>query len=271
MTDVSEPFILPASEYWMEGDLHVALARPMYATGPVPLVVLLDGHTMFLSAAEFARTVSLVTMGTLPPLAVLGVWRDAADPLEYVSTRFRDYTPYEWVLPGPFAGDNEMARHGTGGAAGLLDELVGAVLPSVRDRLDVGEVAVGGWSLSGLFAAWAWRERPDVFAHLLAISPSLWWHDARLVAEGVPPRSGSRAFISAGQHEEGDVSNVWPQRFANADQRSMAAMVRNARSYGAACSAAGIATDTVVFPDEHHVTLMPASMSRGLRHLFAAP
>ena len=103
VTFVSEPFVLPASEYWRQGDLHVALARPMSATGPVPLVVLLDGHTMFLSAAEFARTVSLVTMGTLPPLAVLGVWRDAADPLEYMSTRFRDYTPYEWVLPGPFA------------------------------------------------------------------------------------------------------------------------------------------------------------------------
>ena len=255
----------------MEGDLHVVLAKPMGASGPVPLVVLLDGHTMFLSAAEFSRTVSLVTMGTLPPIAVLGVWRDSSDPLDYVSTRFRDYTPYEWVLPEPFADDNALATRGTGGAVELLDMLVDTVVPAVRGRVDVSDVAIGGWSLSGLFAAWAWRERPDVFDHLLAISPSLWWADARLLDEGVTQRVGSRAFISAGEREEGDMDLVWPQLFANAAQRGAAAMVRNAVAFGAICEEAGVATDTVVFADEHHVSVMPASLSRGLRHLFAAP
>ncbi|MFZ9628398.1 MAG: alpha/beta hydrolase [Ilumatobacteraceae bacterium] len=266
---MAQPFVVPETDSWHEGDLHVALALPQWSQGPVPAVLLLDGQTMFLSAVEFARTVNLVTLGALPAMAVIGVWRDAATPPDYFATRFRDFTPYEWVLPGPFADDNAMATYGTGGAAQFLDLLVDRVLPAVRSRAEITDVAIGGWSLSGLFATWAWRERPDAFRHLLAISPSYWWHHGRIVDEGIPERDGARAFISAGEHEEGDVSHVWPQVFANAPQREMAAMVRYASAYAQRCSGAGVDTELVVFPDEHHVTVMPASLSRGLRHLFA--
>ena len=267
---MGQPFVVPHTDTWLEGDLHVALALPQGSSGPVPAIVLLDGQTIFLTAAEYARTVSLVTMGALPPLAVVGVWRNAASPLDYFSTRFRDFTPYEWVLPEPFADDNSMIRHGTGRASGLLDELVSRVLPAVRERVDLGEVAIGGWSLSGLFAAWAWRERPDVFSHLLAMSPSLWWCNRRILDEPLPSRVGSRAFISAGEREEGDMALVWPQLFAHSAQRETAAMVRNARAFGERCSAAGVVTETAILADEHHVTLGPASIARGLKHLFAS-
>ncbi|MEX1105737.1 MAG: alpha/beta hydrolase-fold protein [Ilumatobacteraceae bacterium] len=268
---MGEQFVVPNTETWMEGDLHVALAMPVHARGPVPLLVLLDGQSTFLTAVEHARTVSLVTLGALPPIAIVGVWRQSADPLDYFSTRFRDFTPYEWVLPGPFADDNAMVRLGTGGAAGLLHELVDAVLPAVSERVEVSGISIGGWSLSGLFAAWAWRERPDVFAHLVAVSPSLWWGDGRLLDEGVPSRPGAKAFVSAGQREEGDMSLVWPQIFANAAQREAAGMVRNAVRFGSMCAAAGVDAETVVFDDEHHVTLVPASLARGIQHLYANP
>lgn len=264
-----EPFVVPRTETWLHGDLRVALALPQHVDGPLPVLLLLDGHTMFLTAAEYSRTVTLVTMGALPPVAVVGVWRETPTSFDYLSTRFRDFTPYEWVLPGPFAPDNALARHGTGGAPALLDELTERVLPAVRDRIEVGEVTIGGWSLSGLFAAWAWRERPDDFTHLLAMSPSLWWADGRMLTEGISPRPGARAFVSAGEREEGDMALVWPQLFANAAQREFAAMVRNSLAFGALCEQAGVVTETVVFPDEHHVTLVPASLARALRHLYA--
>ena len=268
---MADPFVVPGTDTWTDGDLHVAVALPRRAKGPVPVLLLLDGHTMFLTAAEHARTVTQVTMGALSPVAVVGVWRDSSDTLDYFSGRFRDFTPHEWVLPGPFAADNAMVRHGTGGASAFLDLLVDRVLPAVRERVEVGEVSIGGWSLSGLFAAWAWRERPDVFRHLIAMSPSLWWAHGRMLDEGVPARPGARAFISAGEREEGDVALVWPQVFADAEQRELAGMVRNAEAFGRMCAAAGVDTQTVVFPDEHHVTLVPASLSRGLRHLYATP
>jgi predicted alpha/beta superfamily hydrolase len=273
---MSRPLEVPGTDTWTEGDLHVAIAVPPRTRGPLPVLLLLDGHTMFLTAVEHARTVTHVTRGALTAMAVAAVWRDSSDPLDHVASRFRDFTPYEWVLPEPFAEDNAMILDGTGGAAAFADLLIGRVLPDVARRVadsgaEVADVAIGGWSLSGLFAAWAWRERPDVFRHLVAISPSLWWCSGRILDEGVPPRPGTKAFVSAGEREEGDMALVWPQRFAHPAQREAAAMVRNAERFGAQCAAAGVDTATVVFADEHHVTLVPASLSRALRHLYATP
>lgn len=262
-------FSVPRTDNFMVGDLHVALALPLGTKEPVPLLLLLDGQSMFLTATEYSRTVSHVTMGALPPIAVAGVWRETADPLEYVATRFRDFTPYEWVLPEPFAADNAMASLGTGGAQSFLELLVDAVLPAVRERVAVSDVSIGGWSLSGLFAAWAWRERPDVFRHLVSISPSLWWAERRIIAEGLPARAGAKAFVSAGEREEGDPRLMWPQIFANPPQREYAAMATNAVEFGRLCESAGVDTHTVVFADEHHVTLVPASLARALHHLYA--
>lgn len=266
---MAERFTVPGTDTWMEGDLRVVLSTPLGAAGPVPLLVLLDGQTMFLTATEYSRTVHSVTMGALPPVAVLGVWRDSAHPLDYIASRFRDFTPYEWVLPEPFAVDNALATKGTGGAGAFLDLLIDRVLPAARDRVEVSDVSIGGWSLSGLFAAWAWRERPDVFTHLVAISPSLWWSDGQMLTEPIARRAGTKALVTAGEREEGDMSLVWPQIFANAAQRHSAGMVRNAVVFGAMCEAAGVDTQTVVFADEHHVTLAPASVARAMHHLYA--
>ncbi|MEN9506340.1 MAG: hypothetical protein RI958_2266 [Actinomycetota bacterium] len=266
--DVQESFVVPDTVTWVDGDVRVAVAVPR-SSGPVPAVLVLDGQSMFLTATEFARTTSLVTLGALPPIAIVGVWRERSRHLDYVSTRFRDFTPYEWILPEPFAKDNALVRDGTGGAEAFLDLIETSVVPTVRSHIDVAEMAVAGWSLSGLFASWAWSQRPDLFAHLLAISPSLWWCDGRLLDEELSPRPGARAFVSAGEREEGDMSLVWPQIFAHPAQRDAAGMVRHAVSFGTKCADAGAVTETVVFADEHHVTLVPASLSRGLRHLFA--
>lgn len=167
-----------------------------------------------------------------------------------------------------------MAPMGTGGASSLLSSIEHEVLPQVADHLttnglELGEVAIGGWSLSGLFASWAWLERPDLFPHLLAISPSLWWNDASLLAAHFAPRSSEhKAFVCAGEHEEGDVDRVYPQRFANAAQREMAAMVRNALRFGELASGTGAQVRTVSFTDEHHITVQAAAIARGLVHLF---
>lgn len=263
------PLVVSNTDTWNHEDLRVVLALPPRASGPVPVLLLLDGQSMFLTATEFTRTTSLVTLGALPPIAVVGVWRERDRHLDYISTRFRDFTPYEWVLPEPFAADNAMIQDGTGGASQFLDVLVTGVLPEVQRRVEVTEIAIGGWSLSGLFAAWAWQQRHDVFSHLLAISPSLWWSNRKILDMTLSPRIGARAFISAGEREEGDMSLVWPRVFADRAQRETAAMVRNAIAFGAKCEAAGVETATVVFAEEHHVTLTPASLSRGVRYLFA--
>ena len=60
-------------------------------------------------------------MGTYPQVAIVGIMRDEPDTLRYVASRFRDFTPQQWHLPGPFEGDNAMATFGTGGGSDFLD------------------------------------------------------------------------------------------------------------------------------------------------------
>lgn len=280
---MAQAHVVPNSASWTipSGDdqpgWRVSLSCPAGASGPVPVVVLLDGDFLFLTATEVARTFQLVTMGEFPPIAVVGVMRDEPDPLVYITTRMRDFTPEEWVLAGPFEPDNAMAWMGTGGGPALLHALEHLVLPQVGEHLagvglSVGDVAIGGWSLSGLFACWAWLERPDLFAHLLAITPSLWWSAGKILERPVATRpAGHRAFVCAGEHEEGDVSLVFPQRFAHAEQREYAAMVRNAERFGRSLADAGITVEHVTFTGEHHITVQAAALSRGLKHLFTGP
>lgn len=278
---MSDPVLLDGSERWTvptggeSGGLRVTLSMPVDRhDGEVGLLLLLDGDTMFLTATEFARTVRRVTLGELPPVAVVGVMRDTPDQLHYISSRFLDFTPQEWELPGPFAPDNAFAVYGTGGASAFLSVIENEVLPGVRARLAesgmrVSSTAIGGWSLSGLFASWAWLQRPQVFDHLLAISPSLWWDHASILREPFDRRpGGQRVFVCAGEHEEGDVGLVWPRKFGNAEQRGMAAMVRNAEQFARMASEAGARVDHMTFVDEHHVTLQAAAVTRGLRLLF---
>lgn len=276
-----DPVVLPASERWTvtpeghETGIRVTLSLPVGVTsGNVPLLVLLDGDTMFLTATEFARTANLVTMGTFPPVAIVGLMRDEKDHVKYIATRFRDFTPVEWTLTGPFEEDNAMMSLGSGRADDFLTAIENDVLPQVRQRLSsagftAGETAIGGWSLSGLFACWAWATRPDLFPHALAITPSLWWDDASLLASPLAHKSGDhKIFICAGEHEEGDPSKFYPPQFSNPPQNEMAAMVRNAQTFALMAADAGASVDHVTMTGEHHVTVQSAAMSRGLRHLF---
>ena len=266
------------SDHWVHDSATVgaryrtSLTTPLFPTeGPVPLLVILDGDTMLLTATEVARTISISTLGALGPVAMVGIMRDTESWPEYFSTRFRDFTPTEWTLPGPFARDNDLLRHGTGGADAFLTVVVDEITPQVRERveIDLDRIGVCGWSLSGLFAVHAWTVRPDVFTDLVAISPSLWWGDECLLAAPLAPRpAGHHAAITAGEHEEGDPALVWPQRFANVEQRELAAMVRNAERFGGMAAASGADTHTVVFAGEHHTTVAPASLSRALVHLY---
>ena len=235
--------------------------------GPRPLLVMLDGETMILTATEFVRTQNATMPGLITPVALLSVMADTAPGLDYVAARFRDFTPVAWTLPDPFAADNALAKEGTGGADAFVRTIVDGIIPeaATRTELDPGRAGVCGWSLSGLFAAHAWAGRPDVFSDLVAISPSLWWDDASMLGRRLAPRpAGHRAVITAGEHEEGDPSRVWPRAFAVAEQREAAAMVSNAARFAGIAREAGAETHLAVLRDEHHMTLVPASISRAL-------
>ena len=69
--------VVPASDSWTtpsgssEPGLRVHVSLPTTPTSqPVPVLILLDGDFMFLTATEFARTLGLVSLGDFPPVAV---------------------------------------------------------------------------------------------------------------------------------------------------------------------------------------------------------
>lgn len=268
---------LPRTERWIHSSrangasYRLTLSLPHGGgNGPLPLLVLLDGETMILTATEFVRAQNATMPGLISPVALLSVMADTAPGLDYVAARFRDFTPVAWTLPGPFAADNALASLGTGGADALVATIVDEIIPGLAAHAAVATSRTGvcGWSLSGLFAAHAWATRPDAFSDLVAISPSLWWDGASMLGRPLAPRpAGHRAVITAGEHEEGDVSRVWPRMFANAEQRTMAAMVSNAVRFAGLTREAGAETHLAVLRDEHHMTLVPASISRALVRL----
>lgn len=273
---------IPDSRAWLvpgrsgQPGLRVNLALPAKADDtPVHVVVVLDGEWLFLTAVEFARVVRSMLPTQFPPIAVVSVTRDEVDEGAYFQRRFLDFTPTTWTIPEPGAMMNDYAILGTGGASSLVDELAESVLPQVRQELNdkglrVADTTVAGWSLSGLFACWAWLERGDLFDHLLAISPSLWWDDANLLSRPwTPLPSGRRAFVCAGEFEEGDKPFAWPGREEGDEaMRVFAAMVTNASNFARRASESGATVFHTTFTDEHHVTLQSAALARGLRDLF---
>lgn len=112
---------------------RVTLTLPPRRTeAPIPVLVLLDGETMILTATEFLRTLNATASGIIGPVALIAVMAEATSGLDYVATRFHDFTPVEWTLPGPFADDNALARYGTGGADKLVAAIVDEILPQAR-------------------------------------------------------------------------------------------------------------------------------------------
>lgn len=173
-----------------------------YATDPThryPVLYLQDGQNVFDGDSAFAgvgwdlgaTAQRLIDKNRLPPLLLVGIDNAGA-------RRTDDYTPVPW--------------HGRGGhAAELADVLVETIKPFVdrhyRTRPEPEHTAIAGSSLGGLFALHTGLRRPDVFGHIAALSPSVFWGDdhlLRLLAM-LPQRLPVRIWIDAGKRETANV------------------------------------------------------------------
>lgn len=149
------------------GDRRIRIALPEgyeRSTQPCGVIYLLDGQSHFLAAVAATRHLS--DRG-FPPLIVVGI--DAQD------TRTRDLTPV--------GGESESARFPTsGGAEAFRRFLVDELRPMVDKTYRTGGFrALIGHSFGGLFAVDTLLREPDAFCAYLVLSPSLWWHDERLI------------------------------------------------------------------------------------------
>ncbi|MDQ2855124.1 MAG: alpha/beta hydrolase-fold protein, partial [Acidobacteriota bacterium] len=143
---------------------------PGYKESPnsrVPVLYMPDGGI----AEDFLHIAGLVqisvTNGTMRPFLLVGIEN---------TERRRDMT-------GPTENDNDkkIAPH-VGGSLAFRNFIRYELMPEIRHRYrTTAETAIVGESLAGLFVMETFLLEPDLFETYIAIDPSLWWNNTKLL------------------------------------------------------------------------------------------
>jgi predicted alpha/beta superfamily hydrolase len=245
-------------------------AAPVEPGQALPVVYVLDGNGSFALAAQTSWMLQLDPQG-IPPMLIVGIGyqienRAAVQP---GSLRVRDLSPNIDANYLQTARNHEGPGRlppgiTPGGAADLLAFIDKELKPFIASRFPVkaDDQTLMGISLGGLFTLNALFTSPQSFNRYIAGSPSIWWNGRKLLeaeaalAERVKDLP-VRLFLAVGGLEERDsatacmVSNLY----------ALEATLRR-RAYPS------LNMSMTVFPDETHMSVTPATMSRGLRAVF---
>jgi predicted alpha/beta superfamily hydrolase len=261
-------------------DLEVSVATPaLYGSlpDPRPVLYVLDANLTFPMATSVAHGYELLAFGQFPSMVVVGVGYANHDPIEVMSRRMFDLSPTDRLPEGPLAAAAPGLRHGLGGADAFLRALQDEVIPFVegRYRCDPTERTLAGWSLGGLFGLHVLFSSPELFRRYLLVSPSIWWDERHALGREEAWAAGhddlaADVFLAAGDREETSEARSWPPM--PGDVAAAAQMVTNVhvladrlrdRRYPS------LGVTSTILADEHHTTIFPVALSRGLLHFHA--
>jgi len=242
-----------------EYNLYVTIPLGYRPDGNIryPVLYVLDAGGHFLMIAQTYR---LLQLGNeLPPIILVGVDKPASSLRDKLARRFLDLTPTKV----PDREQRLSQRYGqpviTGGADAFLSVLREEIMPWVESQFPTSnEKGLVGFSFGGLYATHVLLTAPDAFSHYLIGSPSLWW-DNEVLFERERAYSkeftdlSARVFISVGTLEGGN--KMMPNVVRMADSLSN-------RNYE------NLQLKHHIFEDETHLSVIPATYSRGLRFLF---
>lgn len=257
-------------------DFELWIATPQQGFVPsleAPRVLyVLDANLFFGTAVEMTRLMHQL-FGELPPLLVVGIGYDSPSPAVQAELRTRDFTP---TVDSGFA---KMARAMPGAPEptlpegrrlGRADEFLRFLVQEARPFVEARyEVAVGGSvlfgsSLGGLFVLHSLLKQPGAFDAYIASSPAIWWDGACLLdREEEVAREGSdlaaSLYMAVGEHEER----------AEIPMLSRFRLVSNLRLLAERLAGRGydsLDLDSAVIGGETHTSVVPAALTRGLRH-----
>ncbi len=254
---------------------------PMYemTTEPLPTLYVLDQTVTFTIVAGCTRTFALFASGYFPQLLVVGVGYPLAPLTHNVARRNRDLTPTAAPFPAVEPAMVADTSLGVGGGPRFLQCLIEEVIPGIQARYRVHPTdrTLIGWSLSGLFGLYTLFHRPETFKRYLLVSPSIFWDEAICFSyeEAWAKQHtdlAAQVFCAVGETEESPDRN-WPPP----SSRAMEEMLRSARMVSdlekltnrlGMRGYPNLKLESVVFPDEHHLTVFPAAVSRGVVRLF---
>ena len=242
---------------------QISVALPYeYAnkTASYPVLYTVDANAQFGTVVEAARYLSVG--GGVPELLVVGIGYPNGSVWSQAFPRLFDLSP--WPDSAAVASlARQFAQFGTaegsGGGPAFLRFIREELIPTIEKdyRALPTDRAIYGHSLGGLFALHAFLEGGGTFQRVIAGSPELPWGGRRMFpAESLfastHTQLAGRVFLSAGGAER-------PAMLSNLTQFLD---VLAKRRYE------GLTFDSFIFEGESHVSVIPATISRGLRSVY---
>lgn len=235
-----------------------------------PALYVTDANGQFGMVTEASRF--LAFGAEIPPVIVVGVgyggdsgFRDQMRLRNYELTPNSD----EDYLKRAAEQGQPLDERGLGGAPGFLEFITLELAPFIETHYDADPADRGyfGYSLGGLFGAYALLREPPAFQRFILGSPSLWWNRAETLeseatrAEG-SPQLPARVYISAGELEEAPGGPIppWARMVSNALQFSNALASRGYE---------GLSLDFDIIRGVGHQA--PPMLIQGLKSVYGAP
>jgi pimeloyl-ACP methyl ester carboxylesterase len=186
-----------------------------------------------------------------------------------MALRVRDLTPT------PVTGRDWRPSLGAGQGARLLAAIGQEIVPFLEANFAVtGDRTIVGWSLGGLFVLYALFHGPRIFQRYVAVSPSLWWEDRlplRWEGDWAEADLAASVFMAVGAQEEAPGGGWLSEGFSD-ELITWFRQVTNFRLFTRRLKSRAypsLQLDTVIFPDEYHMTVYPAAVARGLVKVFS--
>jgi predicted alpha/beta superfamily hydrolase len=155
------------------------------------VLLLLDGNAFFPAAVSALQSMasadmppSVIKADGVQPMMIVGVGYPGDAPINPQRREF-DYLPEHASVKPPENSPNRVPWLLSGGADTFLSFLVDELRPALARRysIDPNRQTLAGDSLGGFFTLYALFKKPDAFRNYVAISPSLWWDDQRLMTD----------------------------------------------------------------------------------------
>jgi predicted alpha/beta superfamily hydrolase len=219
-------------------------APPGYAKSDerVPVLYMPDGGIGedFLHIAGLVQV--LVGNHTMRPFLLVGIEN---------TERRRDLTG-----PTDNARDRAIAPR-VGGAPEFRKFIRDELMPQVKQRYrTTDESAIVGESLGGLFAVETFFLEPDLFDTYIAIDPSLWWNDQKLV-DGAAASLYARPRLA---------KSLW---FASSDEKGTQEPAQKLAEILLADAPTGVRWHYEKMPEEKHATIYHPAALKAFRMMLA--
>ncbi len=258
----TEMQLLSSSNVAQEFQIFVALPYTYATSGKAyPVLYVLDANAFFGTATETARLLAM--LNDIPEIIIVGIGYPVNSFAEATGFRTRDYTIttvdtwYKETLKSVKPDAPEYV--GSGGARNFLQFVGEELMPFINTtyRTIPEDSGICGFSFGGLFALYVLFHHPHTFQRYIIGSPTVWWDEAvifnyeRDFAANNTDLS-AKVFMSVGSCES--------ERMVTGMQEM--ARIMQDRHYN------NLELITHIFEDETHISVAPATFSRGLRAVF---